>query len=906
MSSPFPGIGGMKPDWRALRESLGYWAGNLPGALPEAAGTLAGVGRGVSRAAGFNSRSDLDLPMQSWGDVASTLRSRFGEGYQEGFASVPGAQWARARREQLASQLPQGAQGAPVAVLDALQPTGLGVLKLAAAVPLVAKVIPDLNVAAKGAETLLPRSANVASEAGRIAHGTEMEAGVAAAMRERPPLPQMRAAIRHPETGQIFAMPEGQAGTHMDVLKMAEAGAADPFSMAEALYRASDDDMGFVTPSGEYLTRAQATELQRVGGIQHGEAAIPELRAEARAGTMGRGYDEVPDVLRGHRERAELSPLGYAQVYPEVVAAAHERVPEELRRYLTPAQPRQMREAGEVAFSNADTTSGYSLGVARNDKGKVTSVDLRKIWNTGKRGEGTEAINAALGRAANMATQEGVKDAKITLDAFDADGGKLLDKYREMGFVETGRDKYNPDFDPEGIWDDQRPDVVYMAMDPKKVPLIYRRAVERQMVSAPRAGAQGVARRAPRVPGPNTAQRPVGYAPEVAGLPEPSVVALPRAAEVVGPRGELLTASRQGVFPPVYPGREQGELLERAALGGITDPRTWEQNARVIGKAAEEARVGELYPYATQRPGVGGGAEFALPAKAETIARRVAATDERLKANLPDWLKTIERGKRMGGEGWYYQPQFWDALVETAGSKEEAAKVFNLHAALMGPTSAGVDPVTNSMRADMLTGAIVAGHDVGEIDPKKLKIASRYGWEQVRDKAKAMQELYNSGQDPFLAYGPRTKTAQYARAISGELSGVPIDVHMARGALGYPNVPGESVAIHPVEAMRAEQVIAQRARELGQAPSPYMAQGWMGSGPRTGMTNPQLLQQSHQEALLLGAARWGLSPQDYFKRLFSGDIPLSQFRALLPAGVGLGATLEWLRQQQGLRGGQGS
>lgn len=91
-----------------------------------------------------------------------------------------------------------------------------------------------------------------------------------------------------------------------------------------------------------------------------------------------------------------------------------------------------------------------------NDQGTVGAAvdphgDVQHVFNNGgSKGAGADAVVHAIGQGGK------------TLDAFDNYLPKL---YRQFGFQETGRMKFNPDYAPHG-WDyakDDNPDVVFMA-----------------------------------------------------------------------------------------------------------------------------------------------------------------------------------------------------------------------------------------------------------------------------------------------------------------------------------------------------------------------------------------------------------------------------------------------------------
>ena len=145
----------------------------------------------------------------------------------------------------------------------------------------------------------------------------------------------------------------------------------------------------------------------------------------------------------------------------------HETLPEEivlgrggvkdpaLQRYLSHESASDMNAQGKRAYASPEGDIGYVLA-----PGPDGTQDLQSLYNaSGRRGAGSRGLYNALGRAE-------MRGETMTLDAFDADGGRLVQKYRDAGFEEVGRDPYNPEYDPMGVWKDQRPDVVYMRRKP--------------------------------------------------------------------------------------------------------------------------------------------------------------------------------------------------------------------------------------------------------------------------------------------------------------------------------------------------------------------------------------------------------------------------------------------------------
>jgi len=107
---------------------------------------------------------------------------------------------------------------------------------------------------------------------------------------------------------------------------------------------------------------------------------------------------------------------------------------------LSPLKPDDLSE--HTLLTNKDQT----VGVAIDPKG-----DLQNLFNNG-------GPKGAAGRLVAQAIGKGAR----TLDAYD---GYLPDYYRQFGFVETGRIKFNPEF-ASSSWDSAKlgqPDVVFMA-----------------------------------------------------------------------------------------------------------------------------------------------------------------------------------------------------------------------------------------------------------------------------------------------------------------------------------------------------------------------------------------------------------------------------------------------------------
>lgn len=107
---------------------------------------------------------------------------------------------------------------------------------------------------------------------------------------------------------------------------------------------------------------------------------------------------------------------------------------------LSPLKPDDLSD--HTLLTNKDKT----VGVAIDKNG-----DLQNLFNNG-------GPKGAAGRLVAQAIGKGAR----TLDAYD---GYLPNYYRQFGFIETGRIKFNPDF-ASSNWDSSRlgqPDVVFMA-----------------------------------------------------------------------------------------------------------------------------------------------------------------------------------------------------------------------------------------------------------------------------------------------------------------------------------------------------------------------------------------------------------------------------------------------------------
>lgn len=106
---------------------------------------------------------------------------------------------------------------------------------------------------------------------------------------------------------------------------------------------------------------------------------------------------------------------------------------------------------GFLSTSTPDELRGSKLFLSKDGKAgaALTGVDIANVFNNGgPKGAGIDAIVHAIDRGGR------------TLDAYH---GYLTELYRQLGFVETGRMKFNPEFAHN--WDPSRgkPDVVFMA-----------------------------------------------------------------------------------------------------------------------------------------------------------------------------------------------------------------------------------------------------------------------------------------------------------------------------------------------------------------------------------------------------------------------------------------------------------
>jgi len=126
--------------------------------------------------------------------------------------------------------------------------------------------------------------------------------------------------------------------------------------------------------------------------------------------------------------------------------------------FLSPATEKGLVKEKALTFLSSDGQAGYAL---------TAEGDFRHAFNrSSRKGEGPKLLEHAKAQAADMDLD------KVTLDAFD---GFLTKFYRENGFVETSRMKWDDAYAPAG-WDYERfgrPDVVnmeYTIKSPKKKP----------------------------------------------------------------------------------------------------------------------------------------------------------------------------------------------------------------------------------------------------------------------------------------------------------------------------------------------------------------------------------------------------------------------------------------------------
>jgi hypothetical protein len=146
--------------------------------------------------------------------------------------------------------------------------------------------------------------------------------------------------------------------------------------------------------------------------------------------------------------------------------------------FLTWRSPEQMRAEGMRTFLSHDAKTGYAVHPATGD--------IRNVFNHGQRGLGAHAVADAL-----------ANNGGKVLDAFDTNLGQF---YRDMGFHETDRFKWNDQYRP-ATWDESkygRPDVIAMAHEQagKRTPEQFIADYE-EARAARKAGPQAVARPTP-------------------------------------------------------------------------------------------------------------------------------------------------------------------------------------------------------------------------------------------------------------------------------------------------------------------------------------------------------------------------------------------------------------------------
>jgi hypothetical protein len=109
------------------------------------------------------------------------------------------------------------------------------------------------------------------------------------------------------------------------------------------------------------------------------------------------------------------------------------------REFGTSPLPTPVEIKDHKLFLNESGTAGFAIS---------PDGDLQQVFSGGYRGLGGELVEYAITQGAR------------TLDAYDAG---LPDYYKRFGFVESGRDAWDPQYDKQGRLDG--PDIVYMALD---------------------------------------------------------------------------------------------------------------------------------------------------------------------------------------------------------------------------------------------------------------------------------------------------------------------------------------------------------------------------------------------------------------------------------------------------------
>lgn len=138
----------------------------------------------------------------------------------------------------------------------------------------------------------------------------------------------------------------------------------------------------------------------------------------------------------------------------------------ERQAYFTPMTVKDLEKIvadGGMVMMDQDASTGYIL---------TKDGDLQGVFNGGPAGMGKYAVRDAVARGAK------------TLDAFD---GFLPDYYRQFGFLETGRAKFDPNLAAPGVEQalGGRPDVVFME---KAKPLSEYQKLYKQLVDNARDG----------------------------------------------------------------------------------------------------------------------------------------------------------------------------------------------------------------------------------------------------------------------------------------------------------------------------------------------------------------------------------------------------------------------------------
>ena len=183
-----------------------------------------------------------------------------------------------------------------------------------------------------------------------------------------------------------------------------------------------------------------AGEPQDPRGWEHGYTTIPtEEHPDGRflpREEVKKAHGEKENVTHG--AKAHFMPDDFHSTSPEDFIKSRDKTTR--AGYLSPLSPEDIKDH-RLYVSKEGT-----VGAAVDPKGDVQNV----FNNGGPKGAGADAVAHAISQGGN------------TLDAFDNYLPKL---YRQFGFQETGRMKFNPDYAPHG-WDyakDDNPDVVFMA-----------------------------------------------------------------------------------------------------------------------------------------------------------------------------------------------------------------------------------------------------------------------------------------------------------------------------------------------------------------------------------------------------------------------------------------------------------